>query len=151
MTQNQAALPAPIGKLLSTLPRLPGSLLFTSVLNLFFERRLPGDVRRALQGKRICIRVTDAQLEFCFAGEANRFAACASDAGYDVLFAAQLRDFIRLLRREEDPDTLFFKRRLIIEGDTELALMVKNTLDAIDLRQLISPRLLQILMPGRNA
>ena len=30
-------------------------------------------------------------------------------------------------------DTLFFSRRLSMEGDTELGLLVKNTLDAIEL------------------
>jgi predicted lipid carrier protein YhbT len=38
-----------------------------------------------------------------------------------------------MARREEDPDTLFFSRRLIMEGDTELGLVVKNTLDALEL------------------
>ena len=38
-----------------------------------------------------------------------------------------------LARRLEDPDTLFFSRRLSMEGDTELGLLVKNTLDAIEL------------------
>jgi predicted lipid carrier protein YhbT len=37
-----------------------------------------------------------------------------------------------LARRLEDPDTLFFSLRLSMEGDTELGLLVKNTLDAID-------------------
>lgn len=34
--------------------------------------------------------------------------------------------------RKEDPDTLFFQRRLSIQGDTELGLEVKNLLDNID-------------------
>ena len=38
----------------------------------------------------------------------------------------------RLMLREEDPDTLFFSRRLRIEGDTELGLIVKNLLDSVD-------------------
>ena len=37
-----------------------------------------------------------------------------------------------MLLRQEDPDTLFFNRRLKIEGDTELGLVVKNLLDSID-------------------
>jgi predicted lipid carrier protein YhbT len=40
---------------------------------------------------------------------------------------------VLLARRQEDPDTLFFSRRLSMEGDTELGLLVKNTLDAIEL------------------
>ena len=42
------------------------------------------------------------------------------------------RDFLLLLARREDPDTLFFSRRLVSEGDTELGLIVKNLLDALD-------------------
>jgi predicted lipid carrier protein YhbT len=37
-----------------------------------------------------------------------------------------------LVSRQEDPDTLFFLRRLMIEGDTELGLAVKNLLDSRD-------------------
>ena len=33
----------------------------------------------------------------------------------------------------KNPDTLFFNRRLVVEGDTEIALLVKNTLDTIDI------------------
>jgi predicted lipid carrier protein YhbT len=36
-----------------------------------------------------------------------------------------------------DADTLFFDRRLSIEGDTELGLLLKNTLDALDLKSVL--------------
>ncbi|MGZ5103328.1 MAG: ubiquinone anaerobic biosynthesis accessory factor UbiT, partial [Usitatibacter sp.] len=42
------------------------------------------------------------------------------------------RDFAAIAARVEDADTLFFNRRLVVEGDTEVALLVKNTLDAIE-------------------
>jgi len=38
-----------------------------------------------------------------------------------------------LAARSVDADTLFFQRRLKIEGDTELGLSLKNFLDAQDL------------------
>jgi predicted lipid carrier protein YhbT len=47
--------------------------------------------------------------------------------------------------RKEDPDTLFFSRRLLMEGDTELGLLVKNTLDAMEL----PPLDWRLLMPAR--
>ena len=40
------------------------------------------------------------------------------------------REFLCLATRREDPDALFFQRRLVIEGDTELGLTVKNLLDS---------------------
>jgi predicted lipid carrier protein YhbT len=50
----------------------------------------------------------------------------------DLAIGAAAHDFLLLARRQEDPDTLFFSRRLALEGDTELGLLVKNTLDALD-------------------
>jgi hypothetical protein len=37
----------------------------------------------------------------------------------------------RLLRGDDDADRLFFERALVMEGDTEMGLVLKNTLDAI--------------------
>ena len=50
----------------------------------------------------------------------------------DVIFTGNTNDLLMIAARREDPDTLFFQRRLRIEGDTELGLTVKNLLDAID-------------------
>jgi predicted lipid carrier protein YhbT len=47
--------------------------------------------------------------------------------------SATVSAFLQMLTRQEDPDTLFFHRRLAIEGDTELGLLVKNLLDRIEL------------------
>ena len=49
----------------------------------------------------------------------------------DVTVRAALRDYLALALRREDPDSLFFSRRLVIEGDTALGLIVKNALDAL--------------------
>jgi len=39
--------------------------------------------------------------------------------------------YLRLLRGDDDADRLFFERALVMEGDTEYGLLLKNTLDAI--------------------
>jgi predicted lipid carrier protein YhbT len=49
----------------------------------------------------------------------------------DVTVRASFEDYVRLALRQEDPDTLFFSRRLVIEGDTALGLEIKNALDAL--------------------
>lgn len=49
----------------------------------------------------------------------------------DVVVRAGLGDYLALALRREDPDSLFFRRRLVIEGDTALGLVVKNALDAL--------------------
>lgn len=49
----------------------------------------------------------------------------------DVTVRASLGDYFALALRREDADTLFFTRRLVIEGDTELGIEIKNALDAL--------------------
>ncbi|RHW22002.1 ubiquinone anaerobic biosynthesis accessory factor UbiT [Pseudomonas jilinensis] len=62
----------------------------------------------------------------------------------DVLIKGNWREFLLLASRLEDPDTLFFRRRLVIEGDTDLGLAVKNLMDSLDPEEL-PPRLWALL------
>ncbi len=56
----------------------------------------------------------------------------AVHGGWDVRIRGSYDDFWRLAMRNEDPDTLFFQRRLTIEGETETGLMLKNLLDGLE-------------------
>ena len=49
----------------------------------------------------------------------------------DVTIRASLADYAALALRREDADTLFFSRRLVMEGDTALGLELRNALDAL--------------------
>ncbi len=133
MTATSFELPQPVGALLSSLPAYPGSLLLVGALNLVLAKQLPDDVRQLLLDKKLRIHVRDARLTFDFAWTGQRFAACAQQQATDLTLSATAQDFMRLAQRQEDPDTLFFSRRLSIEGDTELGLVVKNALDALEL------------------
>jgi predicted lipid carrier protein YhbT len=132
MKKSHFSLPHSVGKLLSLLPVYPGSLLFVTGLNLAIAKHLPADVQDSLAGKKLQIKVVDAQLAFYFQWQNGLFAACRNNGEADLTIAASAHDFLLLAQRKEDPDTLFFSRRLTMEGDTELGLLVKNTLDAID-------------------
>nr|WP_315255083.1 SCP2 sterol-binding domain-containing protein [uncultured Duganella sp.] len=147
-------LPALLTSLGQRLPAFPGSLLCVAALNLVLKPHLPDDVRAGLAGRHLRVRVTDAGVAFDFTWRGDGFAALRAAGVPDLEIGACARDFIALAKREQDPDTLFFSRRLSMEGDTELGLLVKNTLDAIELpvtelgRQAIT-RLLSVL-PGRR-
>lgn len=132
--RNVAAgeIPPPVAALLRRLPAYPGSALAATALNRVVGPHLPADVRAALADRRLRLRVKDAGLAFDYMWRGGRFMALAPGARADLEITATARDFLALARREEDPDTLFFSRRLAMEGDTELGLLVKNTLDAID-------------------
>lgn len=126
-------LPKPLGNLLSHLPAYPGSSLFVTGLNLALAKSLAQDVRQMLAGRKLRLCVTDAQLTFDFEWRNERFTACPGGGVADLTISASAHDFVLLARRQEDPDTLFFSRRLAMEGDTELGLLVKNSIDAIEL------------------
>ncbi len=133
MTTGNPLFPAPLGKLLSHLPAYPGSLVFATGLNLTLAPHLPADTLRMLQGKALRIQPRDAGVAFDFMWSGTRFKAIAPAMQPDLTIAANVHDFYLLIQRKEDPDTLFFSRRLSMEGDTELGLLVKNTLDSMDL------------------
>ena len=125
--------PAPVAAVLSRLPAYPAALLLTTALNTNVAPQLPADVADALLHKRLRIQVRDARvtLDFTWAGRA--FAPRARHTDTALCISASAHDFLRLAQRHDDPATLFFNRRLSMEGDTELGLMVKNTLDSLEL------------------
>ena len=126
-------LPAPLAALTGRLPAYPGSLLLVTALNLGVARQLPRDVGEMLLNKRLRIQVRDAHVTFDFTWTGGAFAPRARQMETDLCISASAHDFLLLAQRQQDPDTLFFNRRLVMEGDTELGLVVKNTLDALEL------------------
>ena len=134
-------LPAPLARFGNKLPQLPPTLALVTGLNLALGRLIPREPLEMLIGKRFVIRVKDAGMTLRFGYGARGFRPLFDAAPPDLTISARARDFIALLAREEDPDTLFFNRRLLMEGDTDLGLLVKNTLDGIDLPRFDPARL----------
>ena len=125
-------LPAPLAAIGGRLPQLPPTLALVAALNLALGRLLPRQALEPLLGKRLQIRILDAGMTLRFSLGERSFRTSGDDAVADLSISARSRDFLALLLREEDADTLFFSRRLLMEGDTELGLLVKNTLDAVE-------------------
>jgi predicted lipid carrier protein YhbT len=129
-------IPTAVERVVSRLPQLPPTLLLVGALNLALGRILPRERLQPLIGKRLLIAVSDAGLKLRFSLTQSGFVPCRERAEPDLRISAATRDFLALVLREEDPDTLFFSRRLLMEGDTDLGLLVKNTLDAVELPEL---------------
>jgi len=144
MEQTAFTFPKPVGELVSMLPTFPPSFAFAKVLNLALGRIIPKECLEPLYGKQVAIHVKDLGLSLYFTINADKFTPTYSGKVPDLAISATAQDFFLLASRKEDPDTLFFSRRLIVEGDTELGLVAKNTLDAIELPKLnpslLSPR-----------
>lgn len=141
-------LPTPLGKLVSRLPQLPPTLALVTALNLALDRVIPRASLEPLTGKRLALRVLDAGLHLRLTLTPRGFLPSLDPAAADVTISANAYDFLVLALRQEDPDTLFFSRRLLMEGDTELGLLVKNTLDAVDFSALSPVRHLEQLRAG---
>lgn len=125
-------LPSLLAQVVSRLPATPPNLALVTVLNQLLRRGvLPADMS-LLAGRRFAVDVLDAGLRLRFGADENGFVLDDGHAEPDLRFAANASDLARMMLREEDPDTLFFNRKLTIEGDTELGLIVKNLLDSVD-------------------
>jgi predicted lipid carrier protein YhbT len=92
---------------LRTLPDSAHAAVSSRLANHMLRGQAQAERLEPLEGKRLCLAVLDAGSEWHF-----RVSGLAT--------------------RSEDPDTLFFARRLNLEGDTETALYVKNFLDALE-------------------
>lgn len=151
MTLPDFTFPAPLAAIARRLPQQPPTLALVAALNIALGRLLPRETLQPLLGKRLRIRVVDAGITLRFALTERGFRPSFDGAAADLSISARLRDFLALALREEDADTLFFSRRLLMEGDTELGLLVKNTLDAIELPQLRLADLAPQRLAGRLA
>lgn len=133
MMKRHTSLPAfmqPVSRLVNRLPH-PVSVAFAAGLNVVLRRDLPLDIYQQLIGRRVEIAVSDWGMQFRFCVTSDRFAPLGRSAVCDLSITASARDFALLASGDEDADTLYFDRRLVVEGDTELALLIKNTLDAL--------------------
>lgn len=134
-------LPAFIASLGHKLPQWPHALALVGVLNAALKMKLlPESELALLEDKLFRVRVLDTGGEATYTYRNGLFRPVfRPERDPDLAFAANLSAYLQLLARQEDPDTLFFNRELEITGDTELGLIVKNMLDAVEWPKL--PRL----------
>ena len=102
------------------------------VLNQAFREPLQHGELDFLDGARVRINVTDLNIDWLISVGSENFTSIDRELTEDVRISGESPDFILLATRHADPDTLFFQRRIRIEGDTELGLGVKNTMDSMD-------------------
>lgn len=134
-------LPDFIASLGQKLPQWPHALVLVGALNAALKMKLlPESELAMLEDKLFRVRVLDTGGEASYTYRSGLFRPVfRPEREPDLAFAANLSAFLQLLARQEDPDTLFFNRELEITGDTELGLIVKNMLDAVEWPKL--PRL----------
>ncbi len=137
--QPAPTLPRLMALPLALIPPVAHSTVLVSALNRIFARELADGELDFLQGHVMLIRVSDARISYYITLENGRLRSAAGDATHDLSIEGSIYDFLLLATRREDPDTLFFNRRLRLGGNTELGLFVKNFLDSLELEDRLGP------------
>lgn len=106
-------------------------LLSNLLENVFHDEIEDGDLD-FLQDKWLRVTITDLKLTWYLSFTDEQLIIEENCKKENVIFSGTANEFILIAGRKEDPDTLFFQRRLSIQGDTELGLEIKNLLDNID-------------------
>ena len=122
--------PEPLRAVLARLPHYPASAACATLLTLQLGQRINTTTLPELADKKVKLRISDMGITLLFQAGRDGFSACRGSKA-DLTLTATAQDFLSLALRREDPDTLFFSRRLVMEGDTELGVLLKNTLDAL--------------------
>jgi predicted lipid carrier protein YhbT len=138
-----------------TLAAVPGRVIpytaqrrvLAPVLNQAFRASLARGDLDFLAGATVRIRVSDLHVDWLLTVQDGKFLPLDRIQPEDVCISGDSGAFALLAARRADPDTLFFQRRIRVEGNTELGLGVKNTMDSMDWDDLPPPlrHLLQML------
>lgn len=123
--------PHPLLLPLRFIPDAVHAELFARVFNHLLRGQPLAARLSEINGKSVCIDIRDAGAKLHFRVGQGRLRP-AAPGHTDVRISGKVEDYWQLATRREDPDTLFFSRRLCIEGDTETGVHVKNLLDALD-------------------
>jgi predicted lipid carrier protein YhbT len=127
-------------------PNALKTIVITRALNTLFAAPLADGELEFLHGHRVNVTISDAGLAFCVSLQGDQLVASRPSSQPDLSIEGTTYTFLLLGTRTEDADTLFFRRQLKSQGDTELGLFVKNFLDSLEPETLPLHKLLDPLM-----
>lgn len=105
-------------------------LVAEAPLNRLFAEAIAEGEFDDFEGRKIRLEISGGQPGVTLGFWAGRLRVLSGPG--DATIRGSVSAFKTLARRKQDPDQLFFQRRLVIEGDTELGLGLKNLLDSLD-------------------
>lgn len=108
--------------------------LLTELLGRLFAEPLERGEFDFLQGRWLEVACEQPAFRWYFTCTSRRQVLVQRFAAPDITIRGSFRGLLELAAQRTDPDTLFFRRELVVEGDTELGLQVKNLLDRVDTR-----------------
>jgi len=132
-TGTSPLFPSPLSLPLKILPSFVHNKVLVTTLNKIFATELKEGELDFLQGKIVHISIEDGGVDYRFTLSGDKLIAADKNATADLILQGTIYNYLLLASRQEDTDTLFFSRRLRMQGDTELGLYVKNFLDGMDM------------------
>lgn len=129
-----------LGRVVARLPQFPAAAASAFALNLALHEVLGDPALDGARGKIVRVEVTDLGLRLTYRVHHAGVAVSGAEAA-DVTISASSAALWSLATGREDADMLFFSRRLVMSGDTELGLLIRNTLDGIDRDHVLRARI----------
>jgi len=135
--------PTLLAKPLAFLPDKISEPLFNFTLNKVFKPALEDEELEFLTNRWLKLTLTDVNFH-CYitvkkTDDVHHLLVKRElpelKAQQDVEFSADVHSLALLARKQVDPDTLFFQRKLMVTGKTELGLAIKNFLDDFDFKE----------------
>lgn len=121
--------PRRVAPLFRAVPRRWQNTLLESVMRPVLSAPLANGMLDFMRDKRLAIVVRDLGLRWVVELRDGRLHVTDGEA--DASVCGSISDLFLLTGRLEDADTLFFQRRLVLTGDTELGLTARNVLDRL--------------------
>ena len=123
--------PSIVGLPLRAVPPPLHRLVLERLLNAHFREALDDGEFDYLEGHTLAVEVADMKLRWVFGSENGRLVMLGRRDQADTVIRGDAVEFLLLLGRMEDPDTLFFQRRIQVSGDTTVGLTTRNLLDRL--------------------
>jgi predicted lipid carrier protein YhbT len=121
------------------LPRKLHGYALSKILNQVFKMEMSEGELDFLEGRTVCINVIDADLSYSVTMQEGLFEE-SGGLPADLSVSGTVYDYLLLITNREDPDTLFFQRHLMMDGDTGLGVHLKNMLAGVEMENLPLPR-----------
>lgn len=122
-------------------------------LNHLLQAERQRDKFAFLQQHWVHIEISDVPLSLyvCCQQHARRLRVSLQPQTSALRVRADSTAMLQLMLQQVDPDTLFFQRKLLITGDTELGLQLKNLFDTVALAERLPAPLLGWLERTANS
>jgi len=126
----------PLSKyILRHIPQKIHSIVFRLLISKVFNKNPHAYERlRDISGKAFRLDVRDIDKTYSFYVEGNRIHVDHRDSRHpDVILRGDFKDLLDLFLHRADADSLFFARRIRVEGDIKTSVFLKNIIEHLDI------------------